>query len=118
MCDNFYADINNLFNYEYQIICIKAKKTGYNTYIRFCYFIGGGASYFLTTQNDYIYNNGNMGNITDSFVNSINPNLIQPREEVERYLYQPNKIKNLLPHLNISDTFGRPKHYNKKDMIN
>ena len=35
------------------------------------------------------------------------------RAEINKYVYEAEKVQTILPHLNIDENFGRPKTYNK-----
>jgi len=39
--------------------------------------------------------------------------IIESRAEINRYVYEIEKVKTILPHLNIDENFGRPKTYRK-----
>jgi len=40
--------------------------------------------------------------------------ITETRAEINKYLFDIEKIKTMLPYLNIDENFGRPKHYIKK----
>ena len=38
----------------------------------------------------------------------------ETRAKINRYIYEIERVKSMLPHLNIvAENFGRPKHYDK-----
>jgi len=82
---------------------------------------GGGAPRSLTAKTSRSTAKDGGGDppqelISNLFSASNEPSfdvIYETREEINRYVYEPEKVKTILPHLIIDENFGRPKTYRK-----